>query len=382
MSGGGRTGRGQDRNLSAGFGAASPGGKTSRSYSEQGSKPRPAGRSRWEVMTTTRLNRTRHRHRRPRRHPARRLPARLPVPDRRHARHRQDHARDAVPARRHRGAARRCLYVTLSETRAEIEKVARSHGWDLVEAPHRGARALRAQPVGGLAADGLQPFRARARRDDRGADRGRRTSISRSGSSSTRCPSCGSSRRTPLRYRRQILALKQFFSDRDCTVLMLDDRTGGDRRRSPAEHRARRRRARAARRTSTAPSGGGCASARCAAWRSAAATTTSRFARAGSTCFRASSPRSIRASFAERDLPSGNAQLDGLLGGGLPAGTSTLLLGPAGTGKSTIATQFATAAAARGERTAMFVFDENIGTFRSRSRKLGMPIDEGARTTG
>ena len=126
---------------------------------------------------------------------------------------------------------------------------------------------------------------------------------------------------------------------------------------------------------------GGCASARCAAWRFAAATTTSRFARAASTSFPASSPAEhpADAEFVERDLPSGNAQLDGLLGGGLPAGTSTLLLGPAGTGKSTIATQFATAAAARGERAAIFVFDENIGTFRSRSRKLGIPVDHALR---
>ena len=52
------------------------------------------------------------------------------------------------------------------------------------------------------------------------------------------------------------------------------------------------------------------------------------------------------------------------------------MLGPAGTGKSTVATQFAAAAAARGERAAMFVFDENIGTFRSRSRKLGLAIEK------
>ena len=82
------------------------------------------------------------------------------------------------------------------------------------------------------------------------------------------------------------------------------------------------------------------------------------------------------AEFSEENLPSGNAQLDRLLGGGLPAGTSTLLMGPAGTGKSSIATQFAVAAAARGQRSAMFVFDENIGTFRSRSRKLGFGIDD------
>jgi circadian clock protein KaiC len=79
--------------------------------------------------------------------------------------------------------------------------------------------------------------------------------------------------------------------------------------------------------------------------------------------------------FAESDLASGHAGLDALLCGGLPMGTSTLLLGPAGTGKSTIATKFAVAAAERGERAAMYVFDENIGTFRARSRKLGINVE-------
>jgi circadian clock protein KaiC len=82
-----------------------------------------------------------------------------------------------------------------------------------------------------------------------------------------------------------------------------------------------------------------------------------------------------RSDFPDVDLPSGNDQLDQLLCGGLPLGTSTLLLGPAGTGKSTVSTQFATAATARGLRAAMFIFDENIGTFRSRSRKLGIEVD-------
>ncbi|HEV8410996.1 MAG TPA: ATPase domain-containing protein, partial [Gemmatimonadaceae bacterium] len=79
--------------------------------------------------------------------------------------------------------------------------------------------------------------------------------------------------------------------------------------------------------------------------------------------------------FEDDDLPSGITELDMLLGGGLPLGTSTLLLGPAGTGKSSIATQFAVAAAKRGQRAMMYVFDENIGTFRTRSRKLGMPVE-------
>ncbi|HYP80608.1 MAG TPA: ATPase domain-containing protein, partial [Steroidobacteraceae bacterium] len=81
--------------------------------------------------------------------------------------------------------------------------------------------------------------------------------------------------------------------------------------------------------------------------------------------------------FVEEDRRTGNAMLDALLGGGLPAGTSTLLLGPAGTGKSTVASQFAAAGAERGERAAIFIFDENIGTFRSRSRKLGIAVEKG-----
>ena len=59
-------------------------------------------------------------------------------------------------------------------------------------------------------------------------------------------------------------------------------------------------------------------------------------------------------------MPSGIAELDRLLGGGLERGTSTLIIGAAGTGKSSLAAQFAAAAAARGEHAAMFIFDESI----------------------
>jgi circadian clock protein KaiC len=79
--------------------------------------------------------------------------------------------------------------------------------------------------------------------------------------------------------------------------------------------------------------------------------------------------------FSDEQLPSGNVSLDALLGGGLPLGTSTLLLGPAGTGKSTVTTQFAVSAAKSGMRAALFIFDENIGVFRARSRKLGLPVE-------
>jgi circadian clock protein KaiC len=72
---------------------------------------------------------------------------------------------------------------------------------------------------------------------------------------------------------------------------------------------------------------------------------------------------------------SGVDGLDALLHGGLDVGTSTLVLGPAGTGKSTIALQYAVATVAEGHRAAMFIFDESIATLVARARGLGIPLE-------
>lgn len=77
-----------------------------------------------------------------------------------------------------------------------------------------------------------------------------------------------------------------------------------------------------------------------------------------------------------KSISSGSAELDALVGGGLMEGTSTLLLGPAGVGKSSTATQFAVAAARRGERAIIFDFEESNQAFLERSRGLGFDIDE------
>jgi circadian clock protein KaiC len=77
--------------------------------------------------------------------------------------------------------------------------------------------------------------------------------------------------------------------------------------------------------------------------------------------------------------PSGVEGLDRLLGGGLDRGTSTLIMGAAGTGKTVLATVYATAAAKRGENVAMFCFDEGSETFFRRSSALGMSVQELAR---
>jgi len=79
--------------------------------------------------------------------------------------------------------------------------------------------------------------------------------------------------------------------------------------------------------------------------------------------------------FEDREASSGIPSLDLLLGGGLPFGTSTLLIGPAGTGKSSVSLSFCVAAAARGERSALFLFDETVALLKTRARKLNMPLE-------
>lgn len=75
-------------------------------------------------------------------------------------------------------------------------------------------------------------------------------------------------------------------------------------------------------------------------------------------------------------MSSGNAQLDTLLGGGIEGGSSTLLLGPAGSGKSLLVCQFAAAAIARGEKAALFIFDEELGLLFRRLKGMGIDLED------
>ena len=268
----------------------------------------------------------------------------------------------------------RSLYVTLSETRREIEKVARSHGWDLTKVDTKEL----IPSEGKLSADSQLTVFNPSEMELGETTEALIHAVTEFRPQRLVIDSLSELRliaQNPLRYRRQVLALKQFFGNHDCTVLMLDDRTGGledDHLQSIAhgvvvleqmanQFGAERRRLRVTKLRGVAFRGGFHDFA---------------IRRGGLDVF----PRLVAAEhvapFTDENRSSGNPHLDGLLGGGLPAGTSTLLLGPAGTGKSTVATQFAAAAAARGDRVAMFVFDENIGTFRSRSRKLGIAIEK------
>lgn len=178
---------------------------------------------------------------------------------------------------------------------------------------------------------------------------------------------------SPLRYRRQILALKHFFAGRSCTVMLLDDlsQTSDEVQLHSIAHGvvmleqlaldygAERRRLRISKMRGIAFRGG---------YHDFTIET------GGISVF----PRLIAAEhhkdFVGEPTTSGNPGLDAIFGGGLHRGTSTLLIGGAGVGKSTVALTYAVAAAERGEKTAIFAFDEGLGTIYARARSLGIPL--------
>lgn len=177
-----------------------------------------------------------------------------------------------------------------------------------------------------------------------------------------------------LRYRRQVLALKHFFSRSGATVLLLDDLSSDSNDKTvhsiahgvikleelaPA-YGAERRRLRILKYRGRAFRGG---------YHDFA------IRPGGVTVF----PRLVAAEHRSRleraNIRSGVPEFDALLGGGIEQGSSTLFLGPAGTGKSTFALQFIAAAHARGEKSALFAFDEELGLLFDRTRKLGFDLE-------
>jgi circadian clock protein KaiC len=177
-------------------------------------------------------------------------------------------------------------------------------------------------------------------------------------------------------YRRQILALKDDLSRRQCTTLLCDDRTGvHDSKITPAQsivhgvinleryapdYGPQRRRLEVVKLRGQPFSSG---------------YHDMKIRTGGIDVF----PRLIAAEHREPFPPgwveSGLPELDAMLGGGIDRGTSTLLLGTAGSGKSSLAAQYALAAAQRGERSALAIFDERTQTLLQRTRGLGMDLD-------
>jgi circadian clock protein KaiC len=177
----------------------------------------------------------------------------------------------------------------------------------------------------------------------------------------------------PSRYRRQMLALKHFFAARGCTVLLLDDLTTGERslqvqsiahgvislEQLAPEYGAHRRRLRVLKYRGVNFRGG---------------FHDYSIVRGGLEVFPRLVAADHRQAGVEERLASGLPQLDQLLGGGLEKGTSTMVVGGPGTGKSTLAAQFAAAAAEGGESAAMFIFDESPAMLVSRCEALGIRL--------
>ena len=122
----------------------------------------------------------------------------------------------------------RCLYVTLSESERELRVVAPRHGWTLDGIDMFELVPPEATPRSRPGADPAPPGRDGAERDHQ--ERSRPGPGNQSGARRLRlpCPRCGCLSQNPLRYRRQILALKHFFTGRRCTVLLLDDLSSDD----------------------------------------------------------------------------------------------------------------------------------------------------------
>jgi circadian clock protein KaiC len=264
------------------------------------------------------------------------------------------------------------LYITLSETATELHTVAASHGWSL-----KGLEIFELVTEEGLSADSeqsiLHPSEIELGETTRGvmaaAERVKPRRVVFDSLSEMRLLA-----QNPLRYRRQVLALKSFFSSRGCTVLLLDDRSAdsddlqlhsiahgvisleqtvgqyGPERRNLRVIKMRGIRFRGGDHDFNLDTGG-----------------------------LAVFPRLIaaehRSDFTAGIVGTGSAALDKLLGGGLGRGSNTLFSGPSGVGKTTTAIACVRAALLRGERAVYYLFDEGLGTLLLRSKALGLDID-------
>jgi circadian clock protein KaiC len=271
------------------------------------------------------------------------------------------------------------LYVTLSETEEELHAVAASHGWSLAGVAIRELVPSQSELLSDEQYTMFHPSEVELSEttktvlDD--VERVKPTRVVFDSLSELRLLAGN-----PLRYRRQILALKLFFAGRKCTVLLLDDLTSatqdlqihsiahgvlrleqmypmyGAERRRLIVLKYRGTRFRGGYHDFTIKRGGVETYPRLIASEHRPVTEAGR-------------------------LRSGIEELDELLGGGIERGTSTLIVGAAGTGKSSLAAQFVAASAARGEKSAMFIFDESTNTLLTRAAGLGIDLAE-ARAEG
>jgi len=266
------------------------------------------------------------------------------------------------------------LYVTLSETAEELRAAAASHGWSLEKLNLYELSSM--EQVSGLPA--AQTLFHPSEVELNETTKGVLDIVERLHPQRVVFDSLSEMRllaRDPLRYRRQILSLKQFFAGRGCTVLLLDDGSASasdlqleslahgviDMEHLSPLYGSERRRLRVKKMRGMGFRGG---------------YHDFRIKTGGIEAY----PRLVAAehheTFKTEPISSGVPEVDALLGGGIDRGTSTLMTGPAGTGKTTLALQFALAAAAAGKRTVVYLFEEGMQTFRTRARGLQMPLEE------
>ncbi|HKF97363.1 MAG TPA: ATPase domain-containing protein, partial [Steroidobacteraceae bacterium] len=269
----------------------------------------------------------------------------------------------------------RVFYITLSETNAELERVARSHGWSLDGIPMLELSAIESL----LRPEGQTTVFHTSELELNSVTRLLLTETRKHEPKRVVFDSLSEFRlmaETPLRYRRQLLALKQEFAKRQSTVLLLDDKmdTGAlgsdphvlslahgviEMEQLAPDYGKSRRRMRVQK-------------MRGVPFREGYHDYV--IEKGGIKLF----PRLIAAEhhteFRRVPVHSGVAELDNILGGGLDRGTTTLIMGHAGTGKSTLALQYALEQAKQGERSVLFGFDETTGIVLERAEKLGMNL--------
>jgi circadian clock protein KaiC len=266
------------------------------------------------------------------------------------------------------------IYVSLAETEQELREGARSHGWEIAE----NVEIFELVPPESV----LDPDQHQSLLYSSDLELGETVkrifaAIERLKPKRVVIDSLSEIRllaQSSLRYRRQILALKHYFAQHNSTVVLLDDLTTEttDRAVHSIAHSV-------VHLDQLAPIYGGerrrLRVVKCRGQSFRGGYHDFVIARGGVRVFPRLVAAEHRTAICGTLRHSGIAEIDLLLGGGIAAGSSTLIIGPAGTGKSLLVLHYVAEAIARGERAALFVFDEELGLLLSRAKGLGIDLE-------
>lgn len=262
----------------------------------------------------------------------------------------------------------KALYVTLSASSRDLERVARSHGWDIsgIDIHEQFQTSTATDTTIFRPAEVELAKTVRAILDAIDAHQPDRVVIDSLGEIRLLSESA-------LRYRKQLLTLKEFFRDRKITALVLDDRSLTTRD-SEVQGLAEGVIALSV----SAPMYGNTKRSlevvkmRGVAFRGGYHDFS--IEKGGLVVYPRLTAGDFRNKITEGVVRSGVEGIDSLVGGGLERATTTMIMGPAGVGKSSLALQFVTNAASQGERVAFFIFEEHRSVFLKRAASLGFPV--------